>query len=440
MLENRSFDHMLGNLRAPDYRIDGLTGHESNFADPTSHSGEHFVTSGAPYVPDVDPSPSHEFHDVMLQIYRQFTVPKRITTHNDGFAYDYAKIAHDVSQAGKVMQCFGADQLPALHTLAKEFAVCDRWFSSLPGPTWPNRFFVHCATSGGYVDNALRNYDMRTIFQNLTDAQVSWRIYYHDIAQSLALTNQRQYVNTSYETVNAFFRDCRENKLPSYSFIEPRYFNEGENRANDQHPIHGVALGDHLIADVYEALRTSAAWDETVLLITSDEHGGFYDHVPPPAAANPDGKNAPEFDFSVLGVRVPTVIVSPYIPTKTIDSTVYDHSSVAATLRHLFGLSQPLTKRDGRANTFEHLLKLATPRLDCPQTLPRIDLTQAPNIQRTPDGTQPTEVHASLVALAESLNSGGHFGGVLPQNEAEASSRANAAFSQYMATASTQAG
>lgn len=433
MLENRSFDHMLGNLKAVDYPIDGLTGHESNFADPEAQTGQHFVTNGAAYVPDVDPSPSHEFHDVMLQIYRQFTVPWQIRSHNDGFAYDYAKIAHDVSQAGKVLQCFGADQLPALHTLAKEFAVCDRWFSSLPGPTWPNRFFVHCATSGGYVDNTLRNYDMRTIFQNLTAAQVSWRVYYHDMPQSLALVNQRQYLHDFYETVDAFFRDCQSNELPSYSFIEPRYFNEGSNRANDQHPIHGVALGDNLIADVYEAIRKSEAWNETVLLITSDEHGGFYDHVLPPKTVNPDGKNAPEFNFTVLGVRVPTVVVSPFVQARTVESTVFDHSSVPATLRKLFRLPQPLTKRDAQANTLDRLLTLSSPRNNCPTSLPRLDSSRhAPS--SAAEQTNPTEVHASLVALAESLNAGGSFQGRLPQSEAEAATRTSTAFNAYLTT------
>jgi phospholipase C len=438
MLENRSFDHMLGNLRAADYAVDGLTGREGNYADPVAQTGQHFVTNGSPYVPDVDPSPSHEFHDVMLQIYRQFIVPNKITTHNDGFAYDYAKVAHDVSQAGKVMQCFGSDQLPALHTLAREFAICDKWFSSLPGPTWPNRFFVHCATSGGYVDNALRAYDMRTIFQNLSDAQVSWRVYYHDIPQSLALTNQRQYATRYYEAIGAFFRDCTENTLPGYSFLEPRYFNGGANRANDQHPIHGVAAGDNLIADVYEALRSSPAWENTLLLITSDEHGGFYDHVLPPSAVNPDGKNAPEFDFSVLGVRVPAVVVSPFIPARTIDSTVYEHSSVAATLRKLFRLPRPLTKRDDSANTFDSVLTLSTPRTDCPTHLPRLDMaSDAP--ATAPESSSPTEVHASLTALAESLNAGGHFDGHLPQTESEAGSRARSAFGSYLAAASAQA-
>src|ERR1700730_3504308 len=173
VMENRSFDHMLGNLMAPEYKIEGLTGVEFNYADPISRTGEARVTKSAPYVPDVDPSPSHEFHDVMLQLFRRFIVPWPIVDPNQGFMYDYAKVSHDEAHAGKVMQCFGADQLPALHALAKQFAVCDHWFSSLPGPTWPNRFFIHCATSGGYVDNAVRSYDMDTIFENLSKHGVS---------------------------------------------------------------------------------------------------------------------------------------------------------------------------------------------------------------------------------------------------------------------------
>jgi phospholipase C len=145
------------------------------------------VSSDAPYVPDVDPSPSHEFHDVMLQLYLKFTVPNPMPFDglNMGFMYDYAKVSHDVAHAGKVMRCFGPGKLSALHALAEEFAICDHWFSSLPGPTWPNRFFLHCATSGGYVDNTVREYPMKTIFQNLEASEIDFRIYFHDFPQSL---------------------------------------------------------------------------------------------------------------------------------------------------------------------------------------------------------------------------------------------------------------
>ncbi len=155
---------------------------------------------------------------------------------------------------------------------------------------------------------------MRTIYENLSAAGKSWRIYFHDFPQSLALDHQWQYVKTNYEYITAFFRDCSAGLLPNYSFIEPRYFNEGALRANDQHPIHGVVGGDVLIADVYQALRNGPKWNSTLFVVASDEHGGLYDHVLPPETVNPDGLTSPMFDFTRLGVRVPAVVASPWIP------------------------------------------------------------------------------------------------------------------------------
>jgi len=435
-LENRSFDHMLGYLRTHNSNIDGPL-EEFNYADPVKETGKVYVSADAPYVPDVDPSPSHEFHDVMLQLYKQLQVPGSVPSlTNLGFMYDYAKVSHDVTHAGKIMRCFAPGTLPALHALAQEFAICDHWFSSLPGPTWPNRFFMHCATSGGYVDNASRDYPMRTIFQNLSDKGVNWRIYYHDFPQSLALRHQRQYVWDKYEKFqDAFQRDCSENRLPQYSFIEPRYFNAGADRATDQHPIHGVVPGDNLIADVYEAIRNSDGWPKTLLVVIWDEHGGFYDHVSPPLAIAPGDGNAPEFDFTRLGVRVPAILVSPYIPRGVVDHTDYDHSSVCATLKELFDLPSFLTKRDAAAKLFVKTLTLDEPRAesDTPRMLSRItDQAQIPDADSKE--IPPTELHSSLLALAESLSGVPSSFARPAYSEEEAANRAKSALERFRAT------
>jgi len=368
----------------------------------------------------------------MLQLFMRFDVPWPIKESNRGFMYDYGKVAHSSALSGKIMRCFGADQLPALHALAREFAVCDHWFSSLPGPTWPNRFFIHCATSGGYVDNTLRDYNMDTIFENLSNHGVSWRVYYHDFPQNLALMKQRKYFWSSYEKFEVFKKNCAEGALPQYSFIEPRYFNEGDDRANDQHPIHGVRLGDAFIADVYECLKSSPHWNDTLLVITWDEHGGFFDHVLPPATVNPDGKNAPEFNFARLGARVPAVLVSPYIPRGTIDKTVYDHSSIPATLKVLFGLPNFLTKRDSRANTFDRSVTLSSPRPIALETLPRIPATESASERAT--SIPPTELHSSLLALAESLPGTTSVDVTPARTEQESATRAKSALAQFVAT------
>jgi phospholipase C len=170
-----------------------------------------------------------------------------------------------------------------------------------------------------------------------------------------------------------FLTDARNAQLPGYSFIEPRYFDFFGMKANDQHPPHDVSLGELLIAEVYEALRNSPLWEQSLLIILSDEHGGLYDHQPPPSTINPDGKNAtdPVFQFDRLGPRIPAVLVSPYIPKGTIDHQDYDHTSVLATVKKAFNLPDFLTQRDANAHTFEHNLSLEAPRSNTPATLPR---------------------------------------------------------------------
>ncbi|MDQ6942052.1 MAG: alkaline phosphatase family protein [Candidatus Eremiobacteraeota bacterium] len=405
MLENRSFDHMLGFMKSPDWPINGLTGTESNFLDPLNPTGTPLpMKPDATYVPDVDPDPAHEHPNVVRQIHGAVPAPTPAKGSNIGFVADYATVT-DAARAGRVMTGFADGKLPVIGTLAKEFAVCDNWFSSLPGPTWPNRFFVHCATAGGFVDGAVRNYPMRTLYENLSDARVNWRIYYHDVPQSLALQNQRKFFHSQYEVFNqSFVRDCKNGLLPQYSFIEPRYFNEGASRANDQHPIHGVVGGELLIADVYEALRASPNWNETLFIVTWDEHGGFYDHVPPPAATPPDPPNpAQQFDFASYGVRVPAIAISPLIPKATIERRLFDHSSIPATAKNVFKLPSFLTKRDAAANTLEHLCWLDTPRTDAPMTVPRPQLL-ARALQAIPAlPEKPNDLQNELLALTREL-------------------------------------
>jgi phospholipase C len=214
---------------------------------------------------------------------------------------------------------------------------------------------------------------------------VSWRIYFHDVPQSIALVHLQEdfIVRQKYKLMDDFFEDAKKGTLPAYSFIEPRYYDYRLLKANDQHPPHDVALGEYLIADVHEAIRNSPQWERSLLVILADEEGGIYDHVPPPTTVSsdgkvqpppmsvgPDGKVQPPFDFTRLGVRVPAVLVSPYIPRGTIDPRIYDHTSLLATVEKRFDLP-PLTNRDARANTFEWVFKEPVPRTDAPTRLER---------------------------------------------------------------------
>jgi phospholipase C len=274
-----------------------------------------------------------------------------------------------------IMTCFEAGSLPSLHTLAREFAVCDGWFSSLPGPTWPNRFFVHCASSDGRVNMAggdlVHPYRMDTIFNRLEDAGESWAVYYHDIPQSLMLRKLRDRPD-NFKLIYDFKSDVQNGTLPSYSFIEPRYFDFLWKKANDQHPPHDVRYGDVLIGRIYETLRgNDDIWNKSMFVILYDENGGFYDHVAPGAATAPGDTASAQFAFNRYGARVPAVVVSPYVVQGDVIHDVFDHSSIPATLRELFNTGAPLTQRDAAANTLSRVLKLDMPR-DVPwKTIPR---------------------------------------------------------------------
>ncbi len=383
MMENRSFDHMFGFMQGPGYAIDGLTGNE---AVPDSQGQSVTVSRDADISGDLSPDPGHHFPDVNFQIFSDFMGPKPGVPLMQGFVKAYEQHTHDRNKSHRIMKCFDHSRIPFLTTLAKEYAVCDRWFSSVPGPTLPNRSFAHAATSIGRVDmNPIWRDEGRTIYELLDKFGVDSKIFYQDWSIALTFKNFANSQGKWFGIYDDFERACNTGQLPAYSFVEPRYNDsdqgqDGVFEASDQHPDHNITEGDRLIGDVYKAIRSNQAlWESTMLVITYDEHGGTYDHVIPPATVNPDGKNAdkpgeniapgiPPFDFKRLGVRVPAVIVSPYIPAGTIDSTVYDHTSFLAMARKLFlgndAATNFLTERDRQANTFEHLLTLSIPRID----------------------------------------------------------------------------
>ena len=417
MLENRSFDHMLGFMKSAAYPIDGLSGNESNL-DPNGTPVT--VSRDANYSGDLTVDPGHLFPDVNMQIFGNSAgTGDPVMT---GFVMDYAQMSgSNPALSHNVMKCFSPGpvppcKIPILTTLAGQYAVCDRWFSSVPGPTLPNRSFAHAATSIGRVDmNPIWFSESKTIYELLAASTppVSSKIFFHDA--SMAQTFKNFLKNQSFfGTFDDFLDACGNGKLPAYSFIEPRYNPDDVNHlgANDQHPDHDVAEGETLIQDVYNAIRKSSVWNNTILLVVYDEHGGLYDHVPPPATVNPDNLNStnPFFDFSRLGVRVPAVVISPWIPAGTIDHLQYDHASIAATARKLFlgadWQKTPLTSRDEIAIPFDGNLTLDAPRTDvinfsAPHTAealarvanqPQVDARTAVNAARPLSDLQKTTV------------------------------------------------
>jgi phospholipase C len=378
MMENRSFDHMLGFLASPEYPVEGLTGTELNL---DFNSNPVTVSPDAAYSGDLTTDPGHHVPDVNEQLFGNREVVDLDPAPMSGFVKNYERLTNSATKGHNIMKCFGPDRLPALQTLAQQYVVCDNWFSSVPGPTLPNRSYIHAATSMGRVDMSPNWLDEApTIYELLDRFNVTSRIYYHDMTMAMTFkTFVMGKQNKWFGMFDDFERACKKNTLPTYSFIEPR-FNASEDggffAAADQHPDHDVREGERLIRDVYEAIwKNEKVRNSTLLVITYDEHGGLYDHIPPPATVNPDGKvwkgsresPDPPFAFTRLGVRVPTVLISPFVEAGTIDTTLYDHTSVIATARALF-LADPatnfLTQRDKNANSFESLLTLDQPRAD----------------------------------------------------------------------------
>src|SRR5215469_10927166 len=391
MLENRSFDHMLGfseisgtdPLTGLNTAINGLTGAESNSFNGVAYP----VTPGADRVMPTDPS--HEFPAVVEQLcgigvrYPQGGPYPPI--NNSGFVASYLK--NRGRDPREIMKCYTPAQLPVLNALAREFVVCDNWHASLPGPTWPNRMFVHAASSGG-LDHSPTTVEIiewesfshfgfpnGTIFDALQAKGITRRLYAGDdfpmvsALKGIGLDDIRHY--------SQFANDLQQTTFPyTYVFIEPSYdVLNGYRDGTSQHPLGDVRRGEALIKSTYESIRNSPYWPKSLLIITWDEHGGFYDHAIPGSAVDP-GDTKPDsphnqhgFTFEQYGPRVPALVVSPLIPRNVIDHRIYDHSSIPATVEGLLGLA-PLTARDRNANRLDALLTLSAPRANCPAELP----------------------------------------------------------------------
>jgi phospholipase C len=391
MMENRSFDHMLGSLAAVNPNIDGVTAALSN---PDTNGTPVNPQPLAEFQGQLDPDPDHHFPAVDLQIFGGNTSPTR-TANMQGFIKSYFNQQEDVGHSQKIMYYFPQNQLPVLTTLALEFAVFNRWFASIPGPTICNRAFTHYGTSFGRVD--MNPIDIKEPFKSIYDRLIganpkhTAKVYYYDATSStMEVANLLQHEPELFGTYQQFLSDCKSGNLPDYSFVEPNYndhdSDSGEEVANDQHPDHNIQAGEFFIASIYNAIKQNPnLWQSTALLVVYDEHGGIYDHVVPPAcppdqftaSANDTGTGQP-FAFDRLGVRVPAILISPWIPKGTIINRVFDHASIPATITKFFlGSYSPRSPRETNADVFiepntapvdpaRNLLSLDAIRTDCP--------------------------------------------------------------------------
>lgn len=432
MLENRSYDHLLGYLKHPDPSYRNLEDDPRSCpVDPSNVDGP-----AVPATSDADPAlgvdPGHTPAAIRMQLYGTENPAASAPFTMNGFVRSYANVINPPGPANlmrtawrwinklwrrlfgrpaagaDIMRCFNEKTAPVLCELAKHYALLVNWFSSVPGETWPNRNFAHAGTSHGQNKIVLNFYTDTTIFDRL--GPTGWRVYHQGVPQvwvfpTLWLTEE---CRANFADTERLFADIKNKDLPRYTFIEPDH-GFGPLKGNSQHPSDNTSSGESflggetLIARIYNALAEDQDFFATTLfLITYDEHGGFYDHEHPVEVAPPDEFVAEDgFDFSITGVRVPAVAISPLIPRGWIDRRQFDHASIPKTVRTQFGFEETwLTQRD----------RVAADLLDDANGLPLLDEPRDDPLELAvpvPDGAaeaattkELNEFQASLVNLA----------------------------------------
>jgi phospholipase C len=421
MLENRSFDQMLGflyrdrkNVSLAGQAFEGLTGEESNADSNGKATAVFAIDPGQPlayFMPGADPGEGYQ--QTNTQLFGALDAPSPPVARCSGFVTDFdSTITWDSANhrsvlagtvARNIMGVFPPNMLPVLSGLARGYAVCDHWFSSAPTETMPNRAFVCAGTSQGHLDDRTKSFTAPSIFGLLSKHKLGWAIYGYDQEPltRLDFPDTKSAPDSHFGLFKDFQDAAKKGTLGAYTFLEPSWSSTG----NSQHPNYDVALGEQLIHDVYYALRNGPNWSSTLLIITYDEHGGCFDHVPPPQGAVPPDASVGEFgfDFKRFGVRVPAVLVSPRIAQGTVlrvpaGATPFDHTSILKTVETRWQLPA-LTARDKAAPDVGSILTLATPRTDDP--LQGVAVPVSKGASPHSDAGPPShlqEIHAELVA------------------------------------------
>jgi phospholipase C len=381
MMENHSFDNLLGDLGRTRTDVDAL----------------HFDGSGAPTNsnPGADGTPGN----VAAFPFANTAQTKNVTqswaaTHEqiDGGAMD--GFVRSSKGAREPMGYYTPEVLPFAYSLASQFTIGDRWFSSMPGPTYPNRRFLLAGTAYGATVTALETlFDPPpphgTIFDVLSAHHINWCDYFSDLPMTSVIPSIILKHADRHAPIAKFFQDCQAGTLPAVSFVDPRIgivsdigaplkslpgivqdalrvlgadF-EGAAPAETEEDPQDMYWGEAWAASLIQAVLDSATWQRTLLIYIYDEHGGYYDHVPPPAAIEPDAippklqPGDPLGAYTMYGPRVPAIVVSPYSAAGGVTSVIHDHTSVLATIEAKWNLPA-LTDRDANANTVIDFLDL----------------------------------------------------------------------------------
>jgi phospholipase C len=354
MMENHSFDNILGTLG----RGDGLKLSPGGAPTATNPDGQgHLVHSfPMPNVCQLTDKPAQNWN----ASHTQFS-----NGTNQGFV---------ISQSGPVaMGYWTAADMPFTNSLARTFPLADRYFSSVMAQTYPNRRYLMAATSLGQIKNTLPTPlpPNGTIFDQLNAHDISWRNYYSSLPTVgifVSLLAQPA-MTANLAPIDGFFRDCASGSLPSFCIVDPDFDKQSEENPQD------IQYGDAFLGHVVNAVMSGPKWSKTLLVWNYDEHGGYYDHVPPPSAAVPDdipptlaAGDVPG-QFNRLGFRVPAGVVSPYAKKNYVSHTVFDHTSVLKLVETKWNLPA-MTRRDAAANNLLDMVDFnASPGFLHPPTL-----------------------------------------------------------------------
>lgn len=347
MMENRSFDHYFQKL--PEYGQPDVDVAPKGFSNPSADP------DGAPV------EPYHEQNYCFVDTAHGWnSVHEQINGGAmDGFVRSN-EMNHEMPSNGtldmlsgkRAMGYYDETDLPFYYWLASEFSIADRYFCSVPGPTWPNRMFFYAASSFGMTRNDLPP-EALTLPDYLEERRVSWKVYVSTTGgYGMFVTKLTQYID-HFAGIEDYFKDAAAGTLPQVAFVDPGIGREGV-ASNDEHPPAVAQIGQSFAADVIDALTKSPLWERSALFLTYDEHGGLYDHVPPPKACAPDespvqiGPNDAQGKFDDLGVRVPMMVVSPYAKKHFVGHRTYDHTSIVRFIEARF-VMPALTARDANA-------------------------------------------------------------------------------------------
>jgi len=349
MMENRSFDHLLGWLPGANGKQTGLS-----YADQTGAAQASWPLGtdgqGCAYR-----DPAHDWESIAKQ-YNAGKVDGWLQTAPVG---DHFPIGY-----------YTAEHVPVLGALAQNYTTFDNYFCSVQAATWPNRFYQLCATTdvdqSGFFPTEVAKRPSKielSIFDRLRDKGLTGGYYYWSEPMSLLFQSQK-YDDISYKQ-EQFFTDAKAGKLPNVTFIDPDYGSIAEflGVSNDYHPHGNIQSGEGYVADVYNALKASPQWDRMVFVLNFDEHGGFYDHVVPPTCIDDTDPGAPGMrpDFKRLGFRVPAIAMGPFAPKKIDSSGPYEHCSILKMIEWRWDL-EPMTARDANAKNLADALDFSTTR------------------------------------------------------------------------------